>query len=102
MGSLENFLQESAARPNSDHHVKLEDNSDAEEAPEIEDEQLLEATPLAAYDQVYDDGPDDDLMDLGVQFGKMRVADRIGGFARPMFADEVRDHLSLFDSISFC
>ena len=79
--------------------MKLEDTSDAEEAPEIEDEQLLEATPLAEYDQVYDDGPDDDLMDLGVQFGKMRVADRIGGFARPMFADEVREYLYPLDHI---
>ncbi|GAB7337489.1 hypothetical protein MBLNU457_g2818t2 [Dothideomycetes sp. NU457] len=87
MGSLENFLQESATR--TDNQIKLEDTSDAEEAPEIEDERLLEATPLAVFDQVYDDGPDDDLMDLGVQFGKMRVADRIGGFARPMFANEL-------------
>lgn len=31
------------------------------------------------FDQVYDNDADDGLMDLGIQLGKLRMSDRVGG-----------------------
>ena len=56
---------------------------------QVEDEEALEPTPLAALDAGYEDNGDDEMMDLGVQMGKMRITDRIGGFVRPKLAQEV-------------
>lgn len=53
------------------------------------DEKGLEPTPLAVADIIYDDDNDDLIDDLGVKLGKMRITERIGGFVRPRFADEV-------------
>ena len=96
MGSLEQSLEQNVARhgttdPALPQAVKVEDGSDLEDddVDEPEDERNLEPTRLAVLDQVYDDDADDDLMDLGVQLGKLRVSDRVGGFARPKFAEEV-------------
>lgn len=41
----------------------------------------------AAYEV---DGEDDDLLDLGISLGKMRITERIGGFFRPRISEEVR------------
>ena len=41
-------------------------------------------TPLAWADAAYyEDADDDDFMDLGVQVGKMRITERLGGYVRP-------------------
>ena len=104
MGSLERALEQEVAcngawraARRQHHHVgavggaapgeALDD--DGEFAPIPEDERELEPTPLAVSDAVYDDDADDDLMDLGVQMGKLRLTDRLGGFFRPKIADEV-------------
>ncbi|TKA78392.1 hypothetical protein B0A55_04715, partial [Friedmanniomyces simplex] len=58
-----------------------------------EDEDVLEPTPLAALDNTYEDNGDDELMDLGVQMGKMRISERIGGWVRPKLVDELNDTL---------
>ena len=97
MGSLERVLEQDVARNNkawrdarraqSGAYTSLEDDIDF--APEPEDEKALEPTPLAVHDAVYDEDADDELMDLGVQFGKLRLTDRIGGFFRPQIAEEV-------------
>lgn len=58
--------------------------------PGPEDENYLEPTPLAVTDAAYDeDGEDDDLLDLGISMGKMRMTERIGGFFRPCLSQEV-------------
>ncbi|KAF2224479.1 fungal-specific transcription factor domain-containing protein, partial [Elsinoe ampelina] len=90
MGNLEQSLERDVARKNSTDKVKpkVEIDSDEDDLPEFEDEKDLEPTPLASLDQVYEDDADDDLMDLGVQLGKMRVSERIGGFVRPKMAEE--------------
>lgn len=76
--------------PEDDHtHVGSNDASD--EAGEDEDQ--LEPTPLAALDNTYEDDGDDELMDLGVQMGKMRISERIGGWVRPKLVDELSDTL---------
>ena len=58
-----------------------------------EDEEDLEPTPLAALDNVYEGDGDDELMDLGVQMGKMRISERIGGWIRPKLVEELTDTL---------
>ncbi|KAK5107422.1 hypothetical protein LTR62_001283 [Meristemomyces frigidus] len=70
-------------------HVDAEDDDDL--AGEEEDE--LEPTPLASLDNTYEDGGDDELMDLGVQMGKMRISERIGGWVRPKLVEELSDTL---------
>lgn len=54
-----------------------------------EDERNLEPTRLAFADVAYDDDGEDLGDDLGVRFGRMRITERIGGYARPRLADEV-------------
>ncbi|KAF4549787.1 Fungal specific transcription factor domain-containing protein 18 [Elsinoe fawcettii] len=91
MGSLEQSLERDVVRQNSSDKIKtkVEIDSDEEDLPEYEDEKDLEPTPFASLDNVYEDDADDDLMDLGVQLGKMRVSERIGGFVRPKMAEEL-------------
>lgn len=58
----------------------------------------LELASLGIQDAAYDDGSDgesdDDLYDLGLRLGKMRMNERVGGFFHPQMADEV--HTSSF------
>lgn len=59
---------------------------------EFDEERDLEITPMVALDLTYEedaDGPDD-IMDLGVQVGKMRLTEKIGGLNRPRISEEVR------------
>lgn len=62
---------------------------EAEDSSEPEDEKGLEPTPLAVFDQLYEEDADDELLDLGFQMGKMRISDRVGGLVRPKMAEEV-------------
>jgi len=50
---------------------------------------LLEPTPLAVDAVAYEGDGDDDTEDLGIQLGRMRLTERIGGSIRPMFSMEV-------------
>lgn len=79
--------QHSASSPSQDR--ALPDDAD-DDLPANEDEKDLEPTPLAVADAAYEvDGEDDDLLDLGIQLGKMRITERIGGFFRPKISEEV-------------
>ena len=98
MGSLERVLEQDVARNNARKELRkggLEGvqhggvYDDFEFAPEPEDEKELEPSPLAVLDAAYDEDADDDLMDLGVQMGKLRLTDRLGGFFRPKISEEV-------------
>ncbi|KAK1077337.1 hypothetical protein LTR33_008170 [Friedmanniomyces endolithicus] len=71
-------------------HAHVDGDEDDEAG---EDEDVLEPTPLAALDNTYEDNGDDELMDLGVQMGKMRISERIGGWVRPKLVDELNDTL---------
>ena len=108
MGSLERGLEKNIAKrqmvagesANGDAFRKegTKDNANGlqaeeegrEEEEDDEDHEDLEPSPLVTTDAAYEENPDDDLVDLGVQLGKMRITDRIGGLFRPKFADEVR------------
>jgi hypothetical protein len=100
MGSLERNLEEEVARAKkatAASHRRSQDlidvkrdssEGDDDEAPE--DERDLEPTPLAVHDAAYyDDAVDDDVLDLGVLVGKMRLTERVGGFVRPKFSQEM-------------
>ena len=64
---------------------------------EFEGERDLEPTPMAPLDLAYEDdgdGPPEDLIDLGIQVGRMRITERIGGMNRPRIAEEIGAGLS--------
>ena len=93
MGSLERVLEHDVAMKGSRKGIKEEQagvrEEETEDVPEAEDEKHLEPTPLAVTDAVYDDDADDDLLDLGIALGKLRLNDRLGGFFRPKLSEEV-------------
>lgn len=61
-----------------------------DDVPGNEDERDLEPTTHAVVDAAYDpDGEDDDVLELGIQLGKMRMTERVGGFFRPQLSQEV-------------
>ncbi|KAK7568945.1 fungal-specific transcription factor domain-containing protein [Phyllosticta citricarpa] len=104
MGSLERTLEEDVARKSLRRSRSesrpgsslpgLEGASSEEEFSEAEDERGLEPTPLALEAAPYDDdGNDDNILDLGVQFGRLRITERIGGFVRPKLAQELTEAL---------
>jgi hypothetical protein len=102
MGVLERSLEEDVARlsrPGSKHasHPRRpntlpgqeESHSDQEDDEDTKDLYLSSfVTEDAAY---YDDeaNNDDDVLDLGIAIGKMRITERIGGLVRPRLAEEV-------------
>jgi hypothetical protein len=100
MGSLERTLEDDVARRGRSDSLNdsggeqlpgLGDDSSAEDdAPEPDNERGLEPTPLAFTDAAYYEDADDDILDLGVSIGKMRLTERIGGFVRPKLPQEVR------------
>lgn len=108
MGALEKNLEREVSSRATKHHIgganilpqtqttsvpKNEDD-DGDDDDQVEDEEALEPTPLAALDAGYEDNGDDEMMDLGVQMGKMRITDRIGGWIRPKLVDELNDTLN--------
>jgi len=104
VGSLERLLERDVAKnpaatttvPNLKEERALPDDAD-DDLPANEDERDLEPTPLAVVDAAYgEDGEDDELLDLGIQMGKMRITERIGGFFRPKISQEVCGISSFF------
>lgn len=107
VGSLERLLERDVAKSSNQNSTSgpsqdraLPDDED-DNIPANEDEKDLEPTPLAVVDAAYEvDGEDDDLLDLGIQLGKMRITERIGGFFRPKIAQEVCVISSLVHTLS--
>lgn len=56
-------------------------------------EGYLEPTPLAIPDAAYAEADSEDLNDLGVALGRIRLGERVGGLFRPRVGDEVRPRL---------
>ena len=112
VGSLERLLERDVAKSSSSNvggggegrgeGRGLRDLDKDDDLPANEDEKDLEPTPLAVVDAAYgDDGEDDDLLDLGIQLGKMRITERIGGFFRPKISQEVCCFLVLLHLLRF-
>ncbi|KAG9560067.1 hypothetical protein KCU60_g18913, partial [Aureobasidium melanogenum] len=72
---------------------KIEAEDDDYDGLSADDEQDPEPSPLGMFDQVYDNDADDGLMDLGIQLGKLRMSDRVGGLVRPKMSDELNSKL---------
>ncbi|KAH7364501.1 hypothetical protein BKA65DRAFT_139629 [Rhexocercosporidium sp. MPI-PUGE-AT-0058] len=94
VGSLERLLERDVAKNSTQNAASSpsQDNAlpDDDDLPANDDEKDLEPTPLAVVDAAYEvDGEDDDLLDLGIQLGKMRITERIGGFFRPKISEEL-------------
>jgi hypothetical protein len=105
MGSLERVLEEDVAKrrqsgsgSRKDRKTSIdlpgEESSSDDAAPVPDDEKDLEPTPLATVDASYEDDVNDDVLDLGVRIGKMRMTERLGGFFRPKFSEELGYTLS--------
>jgi hypothetical protein len=69
-----------------------EAHSEEEEEEEEEDDvKGLDMGGLATEDAAYyEDEGNDDIVDLGIQMGRLRITERIGGFVRPRFSEEVQ------------
>lgn len=93
VGSLERQLERdvakgATARGDDQQRFVADDVED-----DCGDERELQITPMVALDLTYDDYSDgngtDDLIDLGIRVGKMRITERIGGLNRPRISEEV-------------
>ncbi|KAK8083280.1 hypothetical protein PG996_002061 [Apiospora saccharicola] len=99
-GSLERQLERDVAKSAAltTQRSALGQRILADEIGEEEDdeERYLESTPLAALDLTYEDDADgaDDMIDLGIQIGRMRITERIGGLSRPRISEEISAGLS--------
>lgn len=90
VGSLERQLERDVANSGSRGFYQQRILADDVEG-EFDEERDLEITPMVALDLTYEDDADgtDDIMDLGVQVGKMRLTEKIGGLNRPRISEEV-------------
>ncbi|KAF1843909.1 uncharacterized protein K460DRAFT_291176 [Cucurbitaria berberidis CBS 394.84] len=101
MGILERSLEEDVARETqsssaiSASSLKLpgqeasySDQEDDEDTKDLDPSHL--ATEDAAY---YEHEGNDDVVDLGIAMGKVRITERIGGLVRPRFSEELAQAL---------
>lgn len=65
---------------------------------DFDEDRDLEITPMVALDLTYENDADgtDDIMDLGVRVGKMRLTEKIGGLNRPRISEEVSHYMDCF------
>lgn len=95
VGSLERLLERDVAKNAVVKERERErgaetGDGDGDEDDDGDEREFLEPTPLAVVDAAYmDEGEDDELLDLGIQMGRMRITERIGGFFRPKISQEV-------------
>lgn len=105
VGSLERLLERDAVQAKAKGTRGQEHSDEDADAHLIvpDDEQELEPSPMVTQDATYDFGgaEDDDLLDLGIQMGKMRVTDRVGGLQRPKILEEVSSLACIVGFVSF-
>ncbi len=94
VGSLERALERDIARRLGSNRYRRDDAGYAvgdvgDDAAALDDDAELEPTDLAVNDAAYEDDADDDLFDLGIQIGRLKITERIGGLFRPKLAEEV-------------
>jgi hypothetical protein len=93
VGSLERQLERDVAQSTSRAAYQQRIIADDVEG-DFDEERDLEITPMVALDLTYETYGDeldgaDDIIDLGIQVGKMRITERIGGLNRPRISEEV-------------
>lgn len=91
VGSLERQLERDVAKSTTKAAFQQRFLADDVEG-DYDEERDLEITPMVALDLTYEDDADgtDDIIDLGIQVGRMRITERIGGLNRPRLSEEVR------------
>lgn len=100
MGILERSLEEDVVQRNRVQTGSLSsvDKSESTTRPEQihsrdeEDDDIrgLQSSEYVREDAAYyEEEGDDDVVDLGIALGKVRINERIGGLVRPKFSDEV-------------
>lgn len=99
VGSLERQLERDVAKSTTKAAAQQRILADDIEG-DYDEERDLEITPMVALDLTYEDDADgtDDIIDLGIQVGRMRITERIGGLNRPRLSEEVCTHLCLLHS----
>lgn len=90
VGSLERQLERDVAKSTTKAAFQQRILADDVEG-DYDEERDLEITPMVALDLTYEDDADgtDDIIDLGIQVGRMRITERIGGLNRPRLSEEV-------------
>ena len=110
MGMLERRLEEQVSRkddskpstksPPASYEAPTLPGQDWDYSDDGEDEiDGLGPNHLGLQDITYheDDDDNDDIFDLGIAIGKVRIAERIGGLVRPTFSDEVGMRVDYMD-----
>ncbi|KAK1726747.1 fungal-specific transcription factor domain-containing protein [Colletotrichum acutatum] len=94
VGSLERQLERDVAKTSRAAQQQAILADDVED--DFAEERDLEPTDMTALDVTYEEDADgtDDLIDLGVQVGRMRITERIGGLSRPRIAEEISAGIS--------
>ncbi|KAK4220149.1 hypothetical protein QBC37DRAFT_271125 [Rhypophila decipiens] len=97
VGSLERQLERDVAKGSTStgNHHRQQPNAADEVEDDLDPEGDLEITPMVALDLTYEDDadgtiPTDELIDLGIQVGRMRITERIGGLNRPRISEEIQ------------
>lgn len=93
VGSLERQLERDVAKSGNaaDRGLHQKQILPDEMDREFEEEVDLEITPMVGFDLIFENDADgiDDVMDLGVRVGKMRLNEKIGVFEPPRMSKEV-------------
>ncbi|OTA52129.1 hypothetical protein K449DRAFT_246375 [Hypoxylon sp. EC38] len=90
-GTLERELERDVAKSTTSKNTLQQRILADDIAGDYDEERDLEANPLVALDMTYEDDVDGagDMIDLGIQIGKMRITERIGGLSRPRISEEL-------------
>jgi len=102
VGSLERQLERDVARstakalgPRQGHRSQQQQLLASDGLDEDYDAEGLDFTPMVTSDATYEDDENtDELIDLGIQVGKMRITERIGGMNRPRISEEISAGIS--------
>jgi len=99
VGSLERALERDIAKPSSSSRASgqqgfIVDDIDYELADELDPWPSSYVSVDTAYGDDTSEGIED-VLDLGIQVGRMRITDRIGGLSRPQLSEEVSNTYSL-------
>ncbi len=98
MGMLERSLEDNVARKaransssaSASLNIPGQDLSYSDQEDDDDDTKDLDPSGLATEDAAYyEDEGNDDLVDLGIAMGKVRLTERIGGLVRPRLSEEV-------------
>ncbi|KAJ4300789.1 hypothetical protein N0V90_002877 [Kalmusia sp. IMI 367209] len=108
MGLLEKTLEDDVARrttPSSGKPLfeaprlpgQEPGHSDEEDEEDAKDLEFIDiATEHATY---YEDEGNDDVVDLGIAMGKLRITERVGGLVRPRLSEELNEALKLVPDV---